>query len=93
MSVKLNPGDLLLWVEDEPERSAALLVGEDGVSLHFQFGRKPWHESGGLTAREAEAVLNSPSRLALRDFGLPGRLYKSYDEATGRSFADPNLEL
>jgi hypothetical protein len=93
----LRPGDLVMWVEEDLEPSP-LLVHEDGTSLLFQFGRKPWHEmelrhdtgamGRGMVVAEAEDAI----RLGVYPIGFPGRLYKCYDEETGQSFPDPRLE-
>lgn len=88
----LNPGDLVMWVEEDLDPTA-MLVTEDGQSFQFQFGRKPWHEmffengEQGLTVSQAEAVLRGEA-----EFPLPGYIFKCYDEATGQSFPDPKLE-
>lgn len=94
----LKPGDLVMWVEETPNMEPSpLLVTEDGQSFQFQFGRKPWHEmtflgdTRGLTVEQAQVVLERYDG-DLDATGLPGRLYKCYDEATGQSFPDPHLE-
>jgi hypothetical protein len=96
----LKPGDLLWWEPGPGEENAegsALLVSDDGESLMFQFARVPWHEMAaqamswgerGLTVQEAEAVLRGEA-----EFRLPGHIYKAYDEASGRSFSDPTVEV
>lgn len=92
----LKPGDLVMWVEPDAEPSP-LLVHEDETSLLFQFGRKPWHEMTfmgdagplmGMTVPEAADAIN----LGVYPLGFPGRIYKCYDDETGQSFPDPDLE-
>ena len=90
-SVTLKPGDLVMWVENEHTQTA-LMVTEDGERFQFQFARQAWDEmtfdgSSGLTTREAESVLRGEAQ-----FRLPGYIYKCYDEESGRSFPDPQLE-
>jgi len=93
----LNPGDLVMWVEPDMPDPTPLLVTEDGRSFQFQFGRQAWHEMTfmgdagpvmGMTVEEAVDAI----ALGVYPLGFPGRIYKSYDEATGQSFPDPDLE-
>lgn len=91
---KLNPGDVVWWEpgpEEEHLQGAPLVVDEQLTGLFFVYNPKPWHEQlfeghAGLTITEVEEVLSGNMR-----FNLPGRIYKSYDAATGRSYADPML--
>lgn len=87
MSVTLKPGDLVFWTGDEHHEGAPLMVAENGIDLMFQFGRKPWHLEdlrNGKTVVELENILNGRS-----EWHGTGRLYKCYDEETGRSLGDP----
>lgn len=88
----LKPGDVLFWAadpEDEGREGTPVLVEEDG--LRVVYSPYLWHQAAGaergLTTQEAEAVLRGEA-----EFLLPGHIYKSYDEESGRSFFDPTLE-
>lgn len=88
----LKPGDVLFWAadpEDETREGTPILVEDDG--LRVVFSPYLWHHASGdergLTTQEAEAVLRGEAQ-----FRLPGYIYKAYDEESGRSFPDPQLE-
>lgn len=78
----LNPGDLVVWASEGDAGDGVLLVAENGEDLWFQFSPKPWKYS----VSEVEQFLNG------QPFPEEGHLYKSYDEASGRSYADPELD-
>jgi hypothetical protein len=87
MSVTLKPGDLVWW--EDGDNSAPLLVADDGVSLEFQFGQKPWHLQdlrNGKTVVELENILNGKA-----EWTGSGRLYKCYDAQSDLPLADPRL--
>lgn len=93
-NVKLNPGDLVTWVAPG-HADVQLLVAENGTDLWFQFAPKPWHKLKvlgveGLTVQQAQEVLSSPSKAALDDFGIPGWLYKSWDEERSKGHGVPD---
>lgn len=96
----LKPGDVLFWAadpEDEHREGTPVLVEEDG--LRVVYSPYLWHETTflydtgeqghGMTVEDAELAL----RLGVYPVGFPGHIYKSYDEASGRSFTDPDLEV
>lgn len=92
----LNPGDLVMWVTDDEQ--TPMLVTEDGQRFQFQFARQAWDEmmfvydhggnGPGMDVETAQMALE----FGVYPLGFPGYIYKSYDEATGQSFPDPNLE-
>ena len=91
MSITLKPGDLVYWEppEDAENMAAGMAaVADDGHSLMFQFGPRPWHEypQPGPTVAEAVEILNGRA-----EFTLPGRIWKCYDAAHDRGLIDPIL--
>lgn len=87
----LKPGDLVLWepeLGDEEHSPELAVVSPDGKSLLFQFGTKPWdrYPEPGPTVAEAQEILRGERRLA-----LPGRIWKTYDDETGRGYVNPDL--
>lgn len=85
----LRPGDLVMWVEDDPDiEPSPLLVHEDSHSLLFQFARVPWHEmtfeggARGLDVERAEQALNAGGDLSM--FGLPGLIYRAEVRGPGQ---------
>lgn len=88
----LKPGDMLFWAadpEDEHREGTPVFVEENG--LRIVYAPTLWHDAQGVeqgpTTREAELILRGEE-----EFRLPGHLFKCYDSATGKSFADPALE-
>lgn len=90
----LLPGDLLCWVPPLQEGFANLeflVVAEDEESLLYQFGDRPWHEypdQNGVTVAHAQMILRGELSAPFE-----GHIFKAYDNATGRSFPDPELEV